>query len=338
MASSFFQKDPNGGLAHMAKTNTRPEGMDYKGYSDLCKGCGLEATPENEFNAMEVVKSDSFSVFMKSEEEPDSEQPEMSDSEVEEDEDEATDEVEEAEKSMADVTASDLMKSIESYGAIEDAMATTGESRESYLTARLDSGTISKSERSELGKIWAGIEEEPEAVPMQKSLASHISEDEDAGHLVDASDFLKSLVQGVDFRMDQVLGEVSRDGRATRELMKAQGGILKSMATVIAEQDSIIKSLTNRVSTVESAPVGRRSVVTERSDVRSRELAKSTVGGVAHDNLSKSQITNGLRTLMVHAADNSDTAAMDRMTHATALYEQTGSLPNNIAAAIRQVV
>jgi hypothetical protein len=41
--------------------------------------------------------------------------------------------------------------------------------------------------------------------------------------------------------------------------------------------------------------------------------------------------------MMLHASSERDDAAMDKITHATALYEQTGALPNNILAALKAV-
>ena len=128
-----------------------------------------------------------------------------------------------------------------------------------------------------------------------------------------------------------------RDGRATRQLLKAQGSLLKGLAGVIAEQDAIIKSLGERIETVEATPAPRRSVTTDTRQVVGRQLTKSVVGGDATDRITKGDVKSGLRTLMMHAAEEGDSAAMDRITHATALFEQTGTVPENVMAAISQV-
>jgi hypothetical protein len=228
------------------------------------------------------------------------------------------------------------MKSVEAYDAVEDALTESGPSRETYLQAKYDVGNISKSERAELGRIWNDADDNSDDV-MSKAVIDHIEETDAHAELVDASDFLKSLVGGIDHRMDRVETEVLRDGRATRQLLKAQGSLLKGMASVISEQDEIIKSLGNRVETVESTPAQRRSITTDNRQVVQRQLAKSVNGGEAFTQLTKGDVKSGLRSLMVHASDSGDNAAMDRITHATALFEQTGDVPENVMQAIRQV-
>jgi hypothetical protein len=251
---------------------------------------------------------------------------------------------EDYEMDKADIEVTDLMKAIDAYAAVEDAVGgDDGDNREVFLSARLDAGMISKSERAELGRIWAEVEaagiEEPEPEDIHKSLVDTIEEDDDASQLVDASDFLRTLVKGVDGRMGQVVTEVSRDGRATRELLKAQGSLIKSLATHATHQDEIIKSMAARLAEVESAPVPRRAITARPEEVNGRGLTKSVGGGTPDrdDNLSKAQVTDALRALMIHAVDSDDGAAVTRLSHATALYEQTGDLPTNVMAAIQQV-
>jgi hypothetical protein len=256
------------------------------------------------------------------------------DTDAEEDEGD-DDEMAMARKSV--VSASDLLKSIRAYDAISDALAETTNPREAYLTGRLDAGLITKSERAELGRLWSGAANESRPQALHKSLSAAMDEDDGVGPLVDASDFLKSLVSGVDHRLNAVSDEVGRQGRATRELLKAQGTLVKGLAGIVAEQDQIIKALGERLGTVERAPAPRRAVTATPASVTSRPLAKSVTGGAGPDILSKSQITQGLRTLMLHAVNESDDAAQDRIMHATALYEQTGAVPPNILAAIRAV-
>ena len=245
--------------------------------------------------------------------------------------------MEESAKSKKSMSVSDLMKSVDAYDAIEDALAESGPSRESFLQAKLDAGTLTKSERIELGQIWADEDGDDNSERLSKSVVDTLSEDDEHAELVDASDFLKSLVSGIDYRMDKVETEVTRDGRATRQLLKAHGSLLKGLATVIAEQDEIIKSLGGRIEVVESTPAPRRSITTDGGAVKARDMAKSVIGGGSAEGLSKGQIKGGLRTLMMHAADSNDESAMNNITHATALFEQTGSVPENMMTAIQQV-
>jgi len=351
-------KPTEGGLTPAGKTlmmmKSRPAGLTYKGYQKMCKSAGCEGVSDEVFKALPIDEGMDIAGLQgllskgseeeeASEEAPEEEEAEESSDDQPEEEAEASDEDGEQmdmsrKGARKSISAGDLLKSIAAYDATEDALRESGTSRESFLTTKLDSGTLSKSERVELGQIWSGATEDVVETPedLHKSLYDVMTDDEDAGALVDASDFLKSLVQGMDQRMQGVAQDVSREGRATRELLKAQGSLVKSLAVVVAEQDEIIKSLAGRVEEVEAAPAPRRSVSSERSQVRGRPLSKSTVGDTP-DNLGSDAIKKGLRSLMMHASEESDNTAMDKIMHATAMFEQTGNIPSNILAAIRAV-
>jgi hypothetical protein len=328
--------DPEGGLTPAGRAlsvlarGMRPADLTYKSYSEIMleKGGDDELLDEDTFKALPVEEGDNSP-------DDDDEEEDTDDDDESEEEGEDMEKKKKAKKS-GDVSVSDLMKSVEAYTAVEEALSESGNSRESFLQARLDSGTISKSERQELGRLWADEDEDDNSEALSKSVADVLGEDEDTSNLVDASDFLKSLVGGIDQRMDAVETEVCRDGRATRELLKAQGSLLKGLCNVIAEQDGIIKGLGDRVETVEGSPAPRRAIQTSTGQVVSRQLAKSVIGE-SNDDLTKGDIKSGLRTLMIHASEQTDDAAMDRITHATALFEQTGNIPQNVMAAIRQV-
>jgi len=240
----------------------------------------------------------------------------------------------EAEKSLS---VSDLLKAVEAYEAVEDTLTKSGTNRETFLQARLDSGTITKSEKIELGKIWANEVEVEEAPELAKSVTAQVSDD-GGNDLIDASDFLKSLVDGIDGRMDKVEGEIVRDGLATRELMKAQGSLLKGLAGVITQQDDLIKSLVDRIEVVEKTPAPKRAVSTSSGAVVGRGLTKSSIGEAnAEDILSKGQIHAGLRSLIQKAGQENNEAAMDRVVQETARFEQTGILSPNMMQEIRQI-
>jgi len=328
----------------------RPEGVDFESYTHLCVRAGVEGISKSGWDSLPILaKADTEDYDLKKDDQGleddednvgDGGSPESVGDESEAATDEAIGEDEE-EEGMTDsekslIGTSDLMKAIEAYGDVEDALESVEpQSRESYLHARLDAGTISKSEQTELGRIWSN-EEEPSEEPMRKSLVETLSEDEGSGQLVDASDFLRNLVKGVDTRMDQVLGAVGRDGRATRELLKATGSLIKSLASHAEQQDALIKAMNDRMEHLESTPAPRRAVTGRRESVAPRQLTKSAVGG-ADNSLSKAQITDALRALMIHASEKEDSSAMDRIAHATSLYEQTGTLPKTMVAAVQQV-
>ena len=368
-------------IAALSTPERRPEGMEYDGYLKLCFEGGVQQpiskaqfaelptirkamddgdvrevvdeedadSAEKGMKKMAYAKDESYDLKKDEDEEAGAEddmgggdEDEAAGEETEVAEEDSGDEEEEKmEASKGEVQVSDLMKAIDAYAAVEDALVGTTEepnTREGFLSARLDSGTISKSERSELGRIWAGSQEDTgQEDLLHKSLSETMQEDEGTSHLVDASEFLRTLVKGVDTRMTEVLGEVSRDGSATRELMKAQGSLIKSLATHAGKQDRLIKAMAERIEHVESSPAPRRAVTARADSARGREFAKSAVAETGDNTLSKSQVTDGLRALMIHASDSEDQGAMNRIAHATSLYEQTGSIPPNVLAAVRQV-
>lgn len=258
-------------------------------------------------------------------------------SEEESEEEEEGEEVSESKETEKSLSVSDLIKAVDAYEAVEDVLTEVNMSREDCLKGKLDSGTISKAERVELAQIWIGSDEDSDAVEehLAKSVVTTLEEEGNVEFL-DASDFLKSLVSGIDTRMDGVEKEVLRDGVSTRSLMKAQGQLLKGVASVIAQQDEIIKALADRLNIVENAPAARRSVVTNAGSVVDRGLAKSAIG--AHtDQLTKSEVGSGLRKLMLKAGSANDEAAMDSIVEATALFEQTGDLPQSVLRAIQKL-
>jgi hypothetical protein len=356
-----------GCASYLKSMEMRPKGMGYGAYKAMCMKAECPYMSKADFDALDVdedmdvekmyramdmdpqdieaamVKADDMDDEDMGDDDMDNDGEETETAEADEDDDVAEDEDMDDEGVEKGLRASALMKAISAYEDVEESLGDepTEGTRENYLQARLDAGTISKSEKTELANIWLGKGgseiDAPDA--LRKSLYDTLSEDDDAAQLVDASSFLNSLVKGVDSRMNEVLGEVSRDGRATRELLKAQGSLVKSLANHTAKQDSLIKAMADRIESLEGSPAPRRAVTARRSNVAPRTLQKSVYAGTVDmgDNLSKAQITDGLRSLLVHAADSNDQSAMDRITRATALFEQTGNIPLNIMDAVRQV-
>lgn len=295
----------------------KPKGMGYGDYSSFMKANGGDAMNEDAYNDM--------------------------------DEDE---EGEEAAKSETGGTVDPdrLSKALTDYEAVEDALTTAGTSKESYLQARMDNGTITKAERVEYLKI---LDSETETGDpngnLHKSLSDQLSEtNDDAAALVDASDFLKSLIDSMDASLGRVHDEVSRDGHATRQLLKGLGGLTKAlvqshgeMVDRLQKSEVVIDALSKRLGLVEGTPAPRRSVGNHNPrDVQNRDLAKSAIGGTnnSEDQLSKSQVQGGLRTLMIKADEAGDDQAKQQIALATARYEYDGHVKPHMAQAIRQAV
>lgn len=238
-----------------------------------------------------------------------------------------------------------LIKAIDDYETMEEALTQAGGSRESILTAKMKDGTITKSEQQELGRIWSGDQSGGEAEPLSKSLLQRIEEDDaEAAKLIDASDLLKSLVGQTNEALDDMGRTIEREGLNTRNLLGAQGQLLKSTAHVLAQQSTLIKSqqvviseMGRRLGVLEGEPVVRKSQGSDPRDVRPRDATQRGAGGrgEGEDTLTKSQVQQGLSSLVKKADAAGDEQAIDRLVTATALYESTGRIHPNIAGAIR---
>jgi len=273
---------------------------------------------------------------------------EMSDEEREDERDNAGPENEEAEEQKKErerekreasksVPVEDLLKSLTDYDAIEAATTTAGSgSRESFLKARLDAGTITKSERSELGALWAGDTNEP----IRKSFTDTVTEDNE--DLVDASPFLKSLVDTLGSRLDGFQGEIALEGRAGRELAKAQGQVIRSIAHVVvdlAKSDArkvrVLEALEKRLGIVETAPVVRKSV--GRVDPRDVRAApgRDAEGG---ENISKAQAFEGLARLAMKADRDSNDGLSKSVAFETARLEGQGKVSPKMLPLIKEAL
>jgi hypothetical protein len=254
--------------------------------------------------------------------------------------DDQDDEEEGAEKSET-LDATDLMKAIGDYETLEESLTMSGGSRESMLTDKMREGTITKSEQQELGRIWSGNANGDEQ--LNKSLTERIeAADPDAAGLIDASDFLKSLVDETNGALSGISATVERDGRTTRNLLAGQGQLLKATAQVLSNQNALIKSqqvvineMGRRLGVLEGEPVIRKSQGADPRDVAPRHPGQGGGRGGDPNALTKSQVQQGLRGLMLKAAAANDDSAIDNLSHATALYESNGRIHPNIAGAIR---
>ncbi len=298
---------------NMVKGGRRPRGMGYSDYTSMCKGEDEEPMSEEDYNAME--------------------------------EDEEGEEYE-----RKSISGSDLLKSIQDYQAVADAVhGGPGASRVELLEARMQAGTLSKSERVELGKIWAG-----EAAPqetgteLRKSLREHLSDLGDGSDdFLDASDWLQSLTSSIDTSLDELTKSFTSDSRATRQLLRGQGDLIKSFAVHAVKQAELLETLANRLEVVEGTPRRPRAVTSQPA--QGRPLAKSVSGnagpvggasssGQLRGTLNKAQVFQGLQSLTKSAADREDAPALDRLNRAAALFESTGEINRDLMLAVEQEV
>lgn len=246
----------------------------------------------------------------------------------------AEDEEEDEEKSFDSVEVADLLKSLDALDAHTADLAERGASRQEFLEARFHAGTISKSEQQELGLIWAGEQAEPIASePIRKSL---VDDDADAGRLLDISPILDNLVKSVDRFAGDVLSSVHEDGARTRAAVLATADVQKSLGRALVSLTRLVKSQGARIEEVERTPMPRRGISTPSEVVKSRQPGRLAGGGSA-EGLRKSDIDNGFGLLVEKAVNAGDDEALDRLSLASARYEQTGRLDRNTIAAIQAV-
>ena len=246
----------------------------------------------------------------------------------------------------ADVAASDLLKAIGDYESTASALGEAGGSRQSYLTQRLSDGTITKSEQTELGRILSGDGDTsaPSGEPLRKSFGDQLRDaDPNATELVDVSPFLKSLVTQTDVAITQLGNNIEREGMATRNLLAAQGTLLKSTAgalsqtlTLVKSQQAIIDEMGRRLGMVEQQPLVRKSHGVDPRDTRQRNPGKPPPrGGEGSQQLTKSQVQQAYRELIQKADALGDTAAIERLVHASALLESANQIQPNMMAAVQ---
>jgi len=264
-------------------------------------------------------------------------------------------EEEEEDTEKAEINTADLVKSLEAFDTIDEALAGSG-GRRDFLESRLHAGTISDLEKAELGRIWTGgndlnKSDHRAATTPRTSITDRIAADSDVNaELINGNDFLKSLVEGVETSMDLLHREHLSDSEATRQLIKAQGGLLRGLvqhnielSDALSKSMSVIDRLGKRLDDVEKTPAQRRAVGTHsRGAVLDRDLAKGGAGGgdlrtpINNGNdLTKSQVATGIRSLLAKAEARGDNAAIDRLVHAGALLESGAVLPANVEEAIR---
>lgn len=238
----------------------------------------------------------------------------------------------ESEAEKAEVALGDLRKSLEALDTAT-AAAATGGSRKSYLEARFKAGTLSKSEQSELGRIWAGTaEEQPEpSTDITKSIREDNAE---AGDLVDISPLLNSLVKSVNGALSGVRSAVSEESKQTRGVILAQTDVVKAQAKATLVIGDMVKSLTGRLERVETAPAPRRAVSTPAGITKSRQPGRTATGSDP-DTLNKAQIESGFDMLIKSADNRGDAQAIDALSMAVAKYEQGYGIDPNVEAAIR---
>jgi hypothetical protein len=327
---------------------TRKAGMDYGTYKAMCSAKKEAPISEDEFKALPVDGGDN---------EPDGDEPENEDepadggdgggAEPSEDEDPT------AEKGMG---LGDLRKSLRAFNAVDSAArVAVGGSRETYLKARLDASTITKSERAELGRLWSGVDKDQPADaagrPLRKSLTEYL--DPEDQQVVNAAPLLKSLIGGLQDRLDTIANRSEVGTESLRQLVIAEGQLVKSLCGAVLEmgdqltrRDHVIKALETRLGIVETTPAAPRAVrAGGTAGAPGRPLAKSVQGGggarpepgAGGTDLKKSVVVRAFHTLVKAAGDGNDYGTANRLTEECAAFERGGRLAPGTRAAIEAI-
>jgi hypothetical protein len=327
---------------------TRKAGMDYGTYKAMCSAKKEAPISEDEFKALPVDGGDN---------EPDGDEPDDAPEEAadpsvpqgqgDEDEDPT------AEKGMG---LGDLRKSLRAYNAVDSAArVAVGGSMETYLKARLDAGTITKSERAELGKLWAGLTDnkpvDAGGRPLRKALTEYL--DPEDQQVVNAAPLLKSLIGGLQDRLDTIANRSEVGTESLRQLVIAEGQLVKSLCGAVLEmgdqltrRDRVIKALETRLGIVEATPAAPRAVRSGGTQgAPGRPLAKSVQGGggarpepgAGGTDLKKSQVVRAFHTLVKAAGEGNDYGTANRLTEECAAFERGGKLTPGTRAAIEAI-
>lgn len=156
-------------------------------------------------------------------------------------------------------------------------------------------------------------------------LSQYLTDDTDiqTATEIDASGFLKSLVDGNQQSLDSIskaLTDFSQQQRATNLTVLALGQIVKSLQ---GQFENLNKSL--------SAPVRAKGATTAP---QAQAMAKSFEGDKVETTLSKSEILNSLQDKLVKNLDDSNLSA--RITDAIIRYESTGAITDDMLRLARQ--
>ena len=326
----------------------RKAGMDYGTYKAMCAAKKTAPISEDEFKALPIEGEGDESA----EGEPDGDESAEGEGEPDGDESAEGEGEDPSEKGMG---LGDLRKSIEAFGAVDAAArVAAGGSRETYLKARLDAGAITKGERSELGKLWAGLAEDKpvdgSGRPLRKALTEYL--DPEDQQVVNAAPLLKSLIGGLQDRLDTIASRSEVGTESLRQLVLAEGQLLKSacgalleMGDQLSRRDRVIKALETRLGIVEATPVAARAVRSGGTQgAPGRPLAKSVQGGggarepgAGGTDLKKSVVVRAFHTLVKAAGDGNDYGTANRLTEECAAFERGGRLSPGTRAAVEAI-
>jgi hypothetical protein len=254
----------------------------------------------------------------------------------------------------SEITENDLMKSLETLEAVAAGSAIpTTEDRRMELAKGLEAGTLTQGEMVELADLMksaTGAIEEPDAdvdpedlllksdpefeldddadVPLDdlnKSFQEQFADAEEEPGTYDASPFLERLHQQTAAALDQIQGNLQKsmdaqsNHRRNFDVQLAKS--LRGMAQQAQNQETLIKSLTERLETVENQPIPRRGITTPSQAVLNKAMPNEA--GSGGQEMSKDQILDTMEAMVLKGMEVAPCG--ERLDRAVALFESPAS-------------
>jgi surface antigen len=248
------------------------------------------------------------------------------------------DEDDDAEKGGID--ADDLIKSLETLEAVAQGSTVPAPAdRREVLGQKLAEGTLSKSERQELAGLLAKADDTAAEDPLEKSgdgnaedsFQEQFAADPSLQEGYEVSTFLERHSQMTAAALDQVQDRLAKSLEMTRDRASAfntqLAKSLLGMAKLAQRQESLIKSLTDRLASVENTPLPRKGVSTSRGQVLQKSMDGEVGAGSATDELSRVDVMDTLEQM---AKSMHQTPSGHRVDFAMATVEQTGQIPRSL--------
>lgn len=314
-----------------------------------------------EADGMEMGKSNTAITAVAETEEPQVVEKAMEPEAEEEEEEEEKEEKEDYKKYKAAksdvelVDADTLIKSLETLEAIAQGSTVQAPAdRREELGQKLAEGVLSKSEMVELSELMKAsveaVEEAPaEEVPVEEPIAKAEPEvkaetthqevfaaDEELQKGYEVSEFLERHSQVTATALDQVQDSLTKSIETHRDRATAfntqLAKSLMGMVQLSQRQESLIKSLEERLGTVENSPMPRRAVSRQTQVLNKSIDGEAGIG--ADEGLQKADIMDSLEQMALRGIET--TASGQRVDYAMALVEHNGeitkSLYNDVAA------
>jgi hypothetical protein len=261
-------------------------------------------------------------------------------------EDEDREEEDDAEKS--EIAPDDLLKSLDTLESIAAGQAIPSpQDRRAELAEGFVAGTLSKSEIVELHDLTKS-DPEPEPEPEQDAQDGDALEKSDSDSYQDAFAADPTMAEGYDVsafleRQSQLLAASLDDmsSRMTKSFVAGQehsrafnralAKSLRGMAQLSRDQSDLIKSLSERLETVENQPMPRRG----HSSVRTlnKSMPDEVGGGAGGQGPTRTQVFDELEG-MAKSMDYSQSGI--KVTDAVAQFESSGQIPASLMREIQQ--